>query len=64
MQNKVKELRESKGMSQRQLARLANVSNTTIANIEEGSEPLFSTVAAIATALDVDINEITFSTES
>lgn len=36
MKNKVKELRISKGMTQEQLAKLANVSSRTIISLEKG----------------------------
>ena len=48
-------LRFERGMSQRELERLTLVSRTTIARIESRQvRPQFSTVLAIAAALDCD----------
>jgi DNA-binding XRE family transcriptional regulator len=57
---KIKQLREKKGLSQEKLARLADVSNNTIVNIESGKQtnPTIETVSKIAKALDVTIEEI------
>jgi DNA-binding XRE family transcriptional regulator len=57
---KIKQLREKKGLSQEKLARLADVSNNTIVNIESGKQtnPTIETVSKIAKALDVAIEEI------
>ncbi len=58
--NKVKKLREKLGLSQERLARLADVSNNTIINIESGKQqnPTIETVKKIANALGVSIEEI------
>lgn len=47
-------------MSQEKLARLADVSNNTIVNIESGKQtnPTIETVSKIAKALDVSIEEL------
>ena len=57
---KIKQLREKKGLSQEKLARLANVSNNTMVNIESGKQtnPTIETVLKIAKALGVDIEEL------
>jgi transcriptional regulator with XRE-family HTH domain len=57
---KIKLLREKKGLSQEKLARLADVSNNTIVNIESGKQgnPTIETVSKIAKALDVTIEEL------
>lgn len=57
---KIKKLRERKGLSQEKLARLADVSNNTIVNIESGKQtnPTIETVSKIAKALDVSIEEL------
>lgn len=58
--NKVKKLRERLGLSQERLARLADVSNNTIINIESGKQqnPTIETVKKIANALGVSIEEL------
>ena len=57
---KIKQLREKKGLSQEKLARIADVSNNTIVNIESGKQtnPTIETVSKIAKALDVAIEEL------
>jgi transcriptional regulator with XRE-family HTH domain len=51
----VRELRQKKRMSQRQLAAEANVSKKTISDVEAGKvRPQVSTVRKIAAALQVD----------
>ncbi len=57
---KIKHLREKKGLSQEKLARIADVSNNTIVNIESGKQtnPTIETVSKIAKALDVAIEEL------
>jgi len=56
----VKKHRENKGLSKEKLARLANVSNNTIVNIEAGKQnnPTIETLKRIARALDIDISEL------
>lgn len=48
------------GLSQEKLARLANVSNNTIINIEAGKQnnPTIETLKKIARAFEVGIDEI------
>ena len=57
---KIKHLREKKGLSQEKLARIADVSNNTIVNIESGKQknPTIETVSKIAKALGVAIEEL------
>lgn len=53
-------MREKNGLSQEKLARLADVSNNTIVNIEASKQinPTIETLVKIAKALDVDINAL------
>ncbi len=57
---KVKQLRERLGLSQEKLARLADVSNNTIVNIEAGKQdnPTIDTLKKVAKALDVSVEEL------
>jgi len=56
----VKRLREKMGISQEKLARLADVSNNTIINIEAGKQnnPTIETLRRIAKALNVPIEDL------
>jgi transcriptional regulator with XRE-family HTH domain len=56
----VKKLREEKGLSQEKLARLADVSNNTIVNIEAGKQnnPTIETLKSIAKALEISVDEL------
>lgn len=56
----VKRLREKMGISQEKLARLANVSNNTIINIEAGKQdnPTIETLKKIAKALEVGVDDL------
>ena len=56
----VKRLREKVGLSQEKLARLADVSNNTLINIEAGKQdnPTIETLKRIATALNVPIEDL------
>jgi len=56
----VKQLREKTGLSQEKLARLADVSNNTIINIEAGKQnnPTIETLKKIAKSLGVSIEEL------
>lgn len=58
--HKIKKLREKLGVSQEKLARLADVSNSTIVNIEAGKQqnPTVETIKKIAKALGVSIEEL------
>lgn len=56
----VKRLREKMGLSQEKLARLADVSNNTIINIEAGKQnnPTIETLKKIAKALEVGVDDL------
>ena len=56
----VKRLREKTGLSQEKLARLADVSNNTIINIEAGKQdnPTIETLKKIAKALNIPIEDL------
>jgi len=56
----IKKLREEKGLSQEKLARLADVSNNTIVNIEAGKQnnPTIETLKSIAKALGISVDEL------
>ena len=58
--SKIKQLREKLGLSQEKLARLADVSNNTIFNIEAGRQknPTIETISKIAKALNVSIEDL------
>ena len=57
---KVKQLRQKLGLSQEKLARLADVSNNTIINIEAGKQdnPTIDTLKKVAKALNVSVEEL------
>jgi len=56
----VKRLREKMGLSQEKLARLADVSNNTIINIEAGKQnnPTIETLKKITKALEVGVDDL------
>ena len=56
----VKRLREKMGISQEKLARLADVSNNTVINIEAGKQgnPTIETLKKIAKALNSPIEDL------
>lgn len=56
----VRRLRTKKGLSQGKLARLADVSNNTIVNIEAGKQdnPTIETIKKLANALNVSVDEL------
>ena len=56
----VEKLRKKSGLSQEKLARLADVSNNTIINIEAGKQnnPTIDTLMKIAKALDVGVEDL------
>lgn len=58
--SKIKRLREKLRLSQEKLARLADVSNNTIINIEAGKQqnPTVETLTKIAKALNVPIEDL------
>jgi transcriptional regulator with XRE-family HTH domain len=56
----IKKLREKQKLSQEKLARLADVSNNTIVNIEAGKQnnPTIETLKKIAKALNTPIEDL------
>ena len=56
----VRRLREKTGLSQEKLARLADVSNNTIINIEAGKQdnPTIETLKKIAKALNMPVEDL------
>jgi len=58
--SKIKRIREKMGLSQEKLARLADVSNNTIINIEAGKQqnPTVDTIKKIAKTLNVSIEDL------
>jgi transcriptional regulator with XRE-family HTH domain len=56
----IRRLRYKKELSQEKLARLADISTVTLVKIESGAakEPTITTVAKIASALNVPIDEL------
>ena len=56
----IKHLREKQGLSREKLARLADVSNNTIFNIESGTQdnPTIDTLRKIAKALGVGVDNL------
>mgnify|MGYP001567293435 FL=1 len=56
----VKRLREKMGISQEKLARLADVSNNTVINIEAGKQgnPTIETLKKMAKALNTPIEDL------
>ncbi|PIT90411.1 MAG: hypothetical protein COU22_02300 [Candidatus Komeilibacteria bacterium CG10_big_fil_rev_8_21_14_0_10_41_13] len=53
-------MRKKKGLSQDQLAKLADIANNTMIKIEQGKNinPLLDTLKKIAKALEVGIDEL------
>ncbi len=55
----IKKLRESKKMSQGNLARVSGVAQSTISYIESGQKnPSITTVLKLAKALEIDVNAL------
>ena len=56
----IKKLRESRGLSQEKLARLADVANNTIIKIESGKNdnPTLDTLKKIANALEISVDDL------
>ena len=57
---RIKEIRKSKGLTQEELARKANVAYTTLTKVENEAikNPSFETVVAIVKGLEVDFYEL------
>ena len=56
----LRKMRETKGLSQEKLARLADVANNTIIKIEAGKNqnPTLDTLKKISKALEVNVDEL------
>ncbi len=55
----LRKAREKKGLSQERLARLADVANNTISNLEAGKQnPTLATIKKIARALGITSDEL------
>lgn len=56
----IKKFRKKKGLSQDKLAKLADVTLTTLVKIESGvnDNPTIKTLKKIADALDISLNEL------
>lgn len=57
---RIRDLRNKKGLSQEKLARLANVSFTTVVKIESGESrhPTIQTMAGIAKVLGISLDDL------
>jgi len=62
MKNRLKEMRELKGLSQEKLAQVADVSRTTISEIETEKKVVVTniTLEKISKALDLKVTDIFF----
>jgi transcriptional regulator with XRE-family HTH domain len=60
LSKRIESLRKKQGLSQEKLARLADVSNNTIINIEAGinNNPTIETIRKITKALGVSVEEL------
>ena len=57
--NRIRELRESKGISQQNLAAICNFEKANLSRIEAGrTNPTISTLYKISQALDITISEL------
>jgi transcriptional regulator with XRE-family HTH domain len=55
----IRQLRDERGLKQKELARAADMDVTAISHIERGrSNPAWGTVKRMATALDVPVSEV------
>lgn len=60
----VKKLRDDKGLSQRELARRAELTPAWLSHLEAGrAEPLWGTLRKLAVALDVPLRDLIASSE-
>lgn len=56
---KIKELRESKGLTLRELEALANIENSNIARLESGAvNPRFTTLYKLSQGLGIKLSEL------
>ena len=60
LSDNIKKLRKKKGMSQDRLAKLADVTHTTLVKLESGANtnPTVKTLNKIANALEISIDEL------
>ena len=58
MKLKLKEVRESKFMTQRELSEKSGVAQSTIVRLEQGGDATFKTIKSLASALDVEPGEL------
>lgn len=60
MENRIKELRKAKGMTQNELAEKANVARTVVNQLETGSRSVITTntMLKLAKALDTPVESI------
>lgn len=57
--DRLRQLRKERGLSQKELARRAQIANTTLCDIEAGRmEPSVRTLIRLARALGVDLNSL------
>lgn len=58
--NNIKKLRETKGLSQEKLARLADVANNTLIKMESGENqnPTLNSLKKVAKALGVSVDDL------
>ena len=65
MKFRIKEIRESQGMTQTELSEKSGITRTTIWKLETGAEEVTTsrTLASIARALNVPIGELFLSSE-
>jgi len=58
--NNIKKLRETKGLSQEKLARLADVANNTLIKMESGENqnPTLNSLKKVAKALVVSVDDL------
>lgn len=62
--NRIRELRKSKGMSLREVARVAGISNSTLSDIENNKiNPSIATLEKLSKALNIDIQLLFNNTE-
>ena len=59
MENKVKQLRLARALSQEQLAQLSSLSTRTIQRIENNEVPSLETLSALASVFNVSVSELT-----
>lgn len=65
MRLRLKEIRESQFLTQRELAAKAGVGLSTIVRLEKGQQsPTFQTIKRLATALGIDPSELVISGSS